>query len=351
MIHYTLLFLFPALIAILQPIRKPSKSLFLWIPTAILFILFMGFRDEVGGDWGNYLEKFDLEAYGMSYMEAFLHGDPAYWVTMVLAHSNNWGIYGVNLIGSIISMTGLIIFLRRMPNPWLSLTIAVAYTILVVMMGYVRQGIALGIVFWAIVALSDRKFLYFVILILFASAFHKTAIIMLGLGIFQQGKGKFIKALAAMVFAVGIGISLLSGSQERLAQVYIDSGMQSSGAYIRIFMNLIPSLIFLWFRKTWQRQYSDYTFWHMMALGSIVALFLVGFASTAVDRIALYFIPIQIVVFSRLPLLIQHIISPKTTTMLIIIYYGLVYFVWLNFAANAYAWLPYDNLILQFFFQ
>lgn len=345
MVHYFLAFIIPAIMAILQPSFRPWKSWGFWILMLVLYVLFMGLRDVVGGDWLNYLEKFNLEAYGMTYMDALEHGDPGYWLLQVLAHDYKWGIHGVNTIGAIFSLTGLIVFVRRLPNPWLGFTIAISYAVVVVMFGYVRQGIALGFVFWGIVALGDKRFLRFVFLIILAASFHKSAVVMIGLGLFQQGKGKIFKVVAIIIIAVGVYAAFMSGNEGYLVKQYVDAKMQSSGALIRVIMNLIPGLIFLWYRKEWQRQYTDYGFWHLIALGSIASLFLVGFASTAVDRMALYFIPIQIVVFSRLPYLNKHF-SVKLITLIVILYYGLAYFVWLNFAANAYAWHPYNNLLL-----
>lgn len=71
----------------------------------------------------------------------------------------------------------------------------------------------------------------------------------------------------------------------------------------------------------------------------IVLLFTLGF-STALDRMALYFIPLQLVVFSYLPSLLKG--SKQTWTFLIILYYALILFVWINFAKHAQYWLPYQ---------
>jgi len=77
-----------------------------------------------------------------------------------------------------------------------------------------------------------------------------------------------------------------------------------------------------------------------------VSVTFVDVASTAVDRMALYFIPIQMVVFSRLPYLLSKNISPNITSYGIILGYALVLFVWLNYASHAKYWLPYQNAII-----
>jgi hypothetical protein len=346
---YIIAFAFPAILAMLQPIQKPWNSLKIWVPTAIFYIVFVGLRHEVGGDWFNYLDMFDLEAFGMSYKDAFFHGDPAYWLIQVWTHNIGEDIYFVNLIVAVIFIVGLIVFIRRLPNPWLALTITMAYTVLTLGMGYVRQGGALGLSLWAITALMDRKFVKFFILIVLAAAFHKSAVIMLGFGLFQGGKGKYMKTLAAIILGVGIYAAFMSGEEKHLVSLYIDNkAMQSSGAYIRALMNVVAAFIFLYYRKLWKRLWpKGYVLWMLMALGSFAAFGAVWFYSTAVDRVSLYFIPLQIAVFASLPVLLRGKLDPKLTTFLVIAYYGLVYFVWLGFASWSFAWVPYQNILLM----
>jgi hypothetical protein len=140
---------------------------------------------------------------------------------------------------------------------------------------------------------------------------------------------------------------LLADQQEHLWKNYVEEQMQSDGAKIRVAMNLFPSLLFFMYRKEWKRSFDDYTFWSWIALGSVVSVFLVSAASTAVDRVALYFIPIQLVVFARLPYLARKQIAPSVTKVLIVLMYALVLFVWLGYATHAQYWLPYQNLLLR----
>ncbi|BAF72475.1 EpsG family protein [Sulfurovum sp. NBC37-1] len=348
MFPYIILFTFPALMAVFQPTSKPWKSLLVWIPTWIVYTLYIGLRHEVGSDWFNYLAMFNRDVPSMNYMDALKHGDPAYWLLQVWVYQNGWDIHIINLVAAVLFMTGLVVFLRRLPNPWLGLVITLAYVVLGVAMGYVRQGIALGLTLWAITALIDRKFIKYIILIALAAAFHKTAVLMLGFGLFQGGKGKYFKALAAVIMGVGIYVAFMSGYEEQYVKSYIESGMYSSGAYIRVIMNAIPAFFFLWFRKRWKQFWpKGYVLWLLMAFGSVAALFLVPFATTVVDRMSLYFVPMQIAVFASLPLFLKGKVSPKLTTFLIVIYYALVHFVWLGFAKWAYMWLPYQNILFM----
>lgn len=348
MLPYIVIFAFSAILAMIQPTHKPWKSIVVWIPTALFLILFIGFRHEVGSDWFNYLIMFSRDVPGMTYVDALFHGDPGFWLTMVFANEIGQDMYIVDFLASIIFVSGLVIFIRRLPNPWLALTITMAYTMLTLGMGYIRQGGALGLSFWAITALMDRKFVKFFILIALASAFHKSAVLMLGFGLFQGGKGKYLKIIAAISMGIGIYITFMSGNEENLINLYIEKDLESSGAYIRVFMNVVPALFFLYFRKKWKNLWPEgYVLWMLMALGSLGAFVGVWFYSTAVDRVSLYFIPFQIVVFSSLPILLRGRFDPKLTTLIVIFYYASVYFVWLNFATWAGYWVPYQNILVE----
>ena len=65
---------------------------------------------------------------------------------------------------------------------------------------------------------------------------------------------------------------------------------------------------------------------------------LVSPSTTAVDRVALYVLPIQIAVLSRVP---GGLLSEFTGKLAVIGYSLAVQFVWLNFAAHADYWVPY----------
>ena len=78
----------------------------------------------------------------------------------------------------------------------------------------------------------------------------------------------------------------------------------SEGALIRLIMIFIPSLIILIWPHRLNISKSQLETWKVYAYISVGLFFLYFFkqdASTAVDRIALYMLPIQMVVFSYLP--------------------------------------------------
>jgi len=122
---------------------------------------------------------------------------------------------------------------------------------------------------------------------------------------------------------------------------YVESGYSSEGGAIRVAMNAVPAVLFLLFRKRLKMRSEERALWFWISAFSLLCVPLVFQASTAVDRVALYFMPIQLVVFSYLPHLAlsnSRVISRAA----VIAFYALVEFVWLNYATNSKWWLPYQ---------
>jgi hypothetical protein len=106
-------------------------------------------------------------------------------------------------------------------------------------------------------------------------------------------------------------------------------------------MNLVPAIIFFTGRRRLAFGATEGKIWFYFSLASLampILLFLLP-SSTAVDRIALYLIPIQLAVLPRTGNLIK---SQQFAKVLVIGYSALVLFTWLNFAVHAKYWVPYQ---------
>jgi hypothetical protein len=109
-------------------------------------------------------------------------------------------------------------------------------------------------------------------------------------------------------------------------------------------MNVLPSLLFLFRRNRFELTLEQKSFFTWMALGSVIfiPLLLLSPSSTAVDRVALYWIPLQLTIWSRVPdALGRSNQAILLWTWSIVLYSALVYFIWLFFADYSAYWLPY----------
>lgn len=311
----------------------------------VLLVLMIGLRYEVGGDWYNYLSMVE-EASHQTLAKATFRNDPAYGLLNWLGARSGLGIYLVNTVCAVFFSWGLVVFCRSQPRPWLAFVVAVPYLVIVVAMGYTRQGTAIGLAMLGLVALSERKLLRFVLFVVFAAMFHKSAVILMPLAVLAGTRQRLWTAFWVSLSFALFYLLLLQDSVESLRLSYIDEQLQSEGAALRLAMNALPAVLFLIFRRRLLMANADRTFWTWMSLGSlglVVMLLASSSASTAVDRVALYWIPLQLFVFSRLPSALGKKGRLNRTLVLgVVAYSGTVLFVWITFAAHAPNWLPYQ---------
>jgi len=315
-----------------------------WLLTGMALTLMIGLRHEVGGDWGNYLPQVEGTA-GQAFINVIETGDPAYSALNWLGGNFFGGIYFVNTVCAFLFAWGLISFCRAQPLPWLALVVAVPYLITVVAMGYTRQGVAIGLAMLALTTLMKGNVLRFVLWIAVAATFHKSAVILVPIAMFSGAKYRWLTVVGVMVSAALLFVLILQESIDGLIVGYIEAQYGSSGAGIRIAMNALPAAVFLLFRKRFGLRPSQTALWTWISLGALgfVVLLFVSPSSTAVDRVALYWIPLQLYVLSRLPDALGRFGKRKTLWVVAVVSYSAaILFVWLFFSVYSYSWLPYQ---------
>ena len=342
---YWLMYLVPAWGALLPGRLKPSQA---WLPWAMVFMLFtlmMGLRHEVGGDWLNYLPHFRQTA-TMSLGEVMGRSDPGYYGLNWVVAQFGGDIYHVNLACAAIMMWGTVRFCRDQPNPWLALLAAVPYMLIVVGMGYTRQAVALGFALLGLAALGHGRTRAFVLWIAIGATFHQSAVLLLPIAALAASRNRFLTGGLVGVTTLLLYYLLLADASEALWENYVEAQYQSQGGMIRVMMNVVPALLLILFRKRLAPDLQERKLWLWMAVFALACLPLVGLASTAVDRVALYLIPIQLFVFSRIPRLATTVRVRTPLVVGVVGYYAAVLYVWLNYATHAFAWVPYQFMPL-----
>jgi hypothetical protein len=359
MFFYWIILTIPALVALSTTKVHRQVSTLAWFFLRIFFVLIIGLRFEVGIDWPNLIHEFK----NISTLIAFNKGGLGYGTISWIIVNLGGEIYILHLIVGIIFMSGLIAFCRRQPNPWLALVVAIPILVIIIGMNYNRQAIAIGFIFFALISLMDGKIGRFVFFVFLGGFFHPTAVIFIILGVVSgqsdllrnksNAVTKALKRIWTVAWIVAIGLVLyffiLKTFLAILLGYYFGVKMGSDGALPRVLMNVVPAVVFLLFHKRLQLTIIERRIWFWMALASIgclVALPLLP-STSAVDRIAMYLIPIQLVVYSRLPLLFTPGFSMQTVKTFIIIGYVLVQFVYFNYGAHAWGWLPYKFYPLE----
>ena len=319
-----------------------------WKITLIIITLFIGMRHQVGGDWLNYIELLNL-AKDKNIYDVLTEADPFYGILNWIFANLELGPYLVNLICGYIFALGLLIFCRAQPQPWLALSVSLPYLITVVAMGYTRQGVAIGIVMAGLVFLQNGNISKFLICLFIAVAFHKSAIVLLPLAIFS-GKKSIYSIIGFVIFGILLFYLFILEYINSLFSGYIIDQYESAGALIRILMNALPAMLFLVFRKRFKLNHNVESFWSWISITAIFLLFVlfISPSSTAVDRVALYWIPLQLFVFSRLPQAMGKNFSIQMQYLfLIFIYSFFIFYAWLFHAQNRSFWIPYRSLPLE----
>jgi len=309
-----------------------------------ILVIVIGLRFKIGGDWDAY---FGMVQDATSLEDAISRTEPAYGVLNFIANQTNLGVAFVNLICAFLFVYGLVRFSFAQPLPWLAISIAIPYLLIVVAMGYTRQSVAIGLVMLAYLSLAERKITKFIAEVIFASLFHKSAIVLLLLGLlskdFLRSKLRFF-LVAILVIPVFYVLALRIFESQWGA--YVDGAMNSEGGFVRSLMNAIPAAFLILFGERFRAKWGgEYPLYRKIAFLSIASVFLVSVAPTAVDRFSLYFIPLQIFVFSRLPLIFKG--EWRVASLIFInIFYGTVLLYWLHNSYYAKTfWLPYKSYL------
>jgi len=350
MLIYWLLFAFPA-IGALTSVRDERRAqgdvgltFFFMIAFWLLYNVLATLRFNVGADWYNYSRmvetiRHETLAFALGY------GDVGFTFMIWLFNQFGIGIYGINGLCALILSTGVIAMARRTPDPWLAIAAAVPYLLIVVGLGYIRQGAAIGFILLAINAFTDRRIVAALLWFMLAMMFHIAAIVVLpviGLAVMRRNLPGLIGTAV-----VGLGVYSYLLTDERLESFqagYIDAEYNSGGAAIRLLMNLAPAGLFLLRRNVLEIDEGERAIWTNIAIASILCFvaYYLSPSSTAVDRVALFFSPIQVFMFGwYLRALKEQGRAGAMLVLAALCYCALVQFVWLFYATHSKSWVPY----------
>jgi hypothetical protein len=308
---------------------------------ALLTIAVIGLRYKVGGDWESYFRIF-LNATRMSFSAAIERGDPGYQAINWVVARSGYKVWVVNLICGAIFGVGLLRFCATQPRPWLAFAIAIPYLVIVVAMGYTRQAVALGILMMGLARqVKGASAINFAFYIAAAALFHSTVIVMFPVVAWSARGNRFVNAAIAISVGIMFYRMFLGHTMDRLIANYLDAAYSSQGALVRVSMNMLAATCFLLVGKRLGYSEHEYRMWRNFSLAAAVMMVLLAVlaSSTAVDRISLYLLPLQLAVLARLPALNRR--NSATTVMAVLAYVIAVQFVWLNYAQFARLWVPY----------
>lgn len=344
MLPYWLLFGFFASGALLstgarQPtLERTSRPLLLI--GALFIVLMVGFRYQVGADWESYRTMFSWTGY-VSLDRVLNFGDSGYQLLNWLVQQLGFDLWLVNLVAAGIFTWGLVRFARAQSDPWLAMVVSVPYLVIVVGMGYTRQAIALGVLMAGLASVvKGGSVLRFAAFAVVAALFHRTAVVVLPLVILAAERNRVLNLIAGAACFVLLYDMLLAPAVEGFVRNYIEAEYSSQGAAVRVAMSVVPALLFLLRPKAFDFMSGEERLWRLFSFAAVACLGLLILlpSSTAVDRLALYILPLQVAVLTR----VTGVYTTEGLGRTMVVLYSLaVQFVWLNFATHSEYWVPY----------
>lgn len=346
---YLSLFLFLTLLTAVLGRQKTLRKQLYYVLFAFLF-LFSAFRFETGCDWWGYLSQY--QSYFFNHASGALQGKEPLWVALFAFM--DWADLSypwLNVITSAIFFIGIHFLARRQPNPWAYLVLLFPILIINMPMSAIRQASAIGVIALAFSAFIDRRLVVFVLLVLAASALHSSAAVFFLLAPLVHGNVTKIRlALAGLLALPGTYLLLTSAAAEVATSRYVATGIDAVGAAYRVGLLVLTGFLFLGLlRRRWAEAYPrDYTLVLVSSIVMSLMVVLVPISSVIGDRLAYYFLPIQGMIFARIP----HLQLGNNRQFLTVAPYAvmlLVLAVW-----SAYSWhfqlcyVPYQSWLFGY---
>lgn len=316
----------------------------------LLLFLFVAFRFEVGCDWTGYLGQYEIQR-GAGLATALERRDPLWWAVIEFTHQAGLSYPWLNVFSSLLFFSGVHVLARRQPDPLAFLILLFPVLIVNIPMSGIRQAAAIGLICIALSAFLDGRLIRFLFWTALASGFHSSAAVFFLLAPLVGGaysKGRV--ALAGLLAIPGALLIATGGDADLAISRYVDSGRDAFGAAYRTGILFLSGLLFMVFlRQRWWLAFPrDYKLASLGAAMMLAAFPLVAFSTVIADRLGYYFIPLQVMIFARVPYLRG---GPMGRFLTVAPYVGLalVFVAWtLSSRHFSLCYVPYQTWLLGF---
>ncbi|HCV05710.1 MAG: hypothetical protein CMF22_13380 [Idiomarinaceae bacterium] len=299
---------------------------------AAALISFAGLRDfSVGTDSGTYVrqfERFILEP------EIFKTSEFGYNLLMFLASILSDQYFVLFTIIALLVVSFYFLAISKLTQNFpLAVFIFVSYGTYTFFFNGARQGIAAAICFYALTCLLTQRIKNYFLLVLLASLFHHTALIMLPIYFMVARKVNLLFLI--YIFAAGGLISLLltpfiESAAPLINDRYIvySKQMEAAGGGVTALFLLFQGLVFYSLRKWIQKNVELYNVLlsiYLMGLVPVIITVLSNLNPSGIFRMHVYFTPVSAILW---PLVIESIRNKNERLVLYLFFvlFSMLYF-------------------------
>lgn len=282
-----------------------KASVQIYYSVLLFLFLFSAFRYNVGCDWFSYYLQYDISPY-RDWSSLSSIRDPMWWAILAWINLAGLPYPVVNIASSAIFFVGIHVLARRQPDPLGFLVLMFPILIINMPMSGIRQGAAIGLICIAFVAFHDRRPLQFALWVVLAAGFHVSAIVFIALFPLAMSHYSLRRLILSAIIGIpGVALFAAGEAVELATNRYFDTDIEAAGAIFRVGTLSLSSLyFFIFIRKQWLLAWpKDYGLASFGAIGMAVTFLLVPISSVIGDRFGYYFIPLQAMIFARLPYL------------------------------------------------
>jgi len=327
--------------------RPELNNIFYPMVLSALF-LFSAFRYEVGCDWTGYENQYHIS--GLMSIDDVVQGrETLWWLIIHSLNGSGLSYPWINVVSSGIAFFGIHILAKRQPDPLGFLILLFPVLMINMPMSAIRQGAAIGLVCIAITRLLDRKAFAYTLWIFLAASFHSSAMIFVVLAPFIGSRVSKLRVFIAAILVIPGLVLLSSGDSGQVASSrYIGADREAFGAVFRLGLLALSGIMYLIFiRRAWRHDFrNDYALVTLGSFSMIGILAGLPLSSIIMDRLGYYLIPIQAMIFARIPWLSN---LPSKALLSAMPYIGLLIFftVWsLRSGHFQMCYIPYNNWLL-----
>lgn len=288
----------------------------------IILTLFLILRDtSVGVDTDNYRKIFEY-AHDKTFIELLTYGRHEigfkYYAKILSCICNNY--YFFLAITSILSMIGFYFFSRdNSKNYFATIFIFITFNYYIYSFGLLRQALAISVLLYSIKFIKDRKFWKFLIFVIIASLFHKTALVFLPLYFLYNikiTKKRFIIWLLIIIFML-ISKSLILDFILNYIYKPANLSISSGGGYKMLILLIGASITSYYYQdKLILDEKNNQLYINMIFIATLIQVLATYFG--IVFRVTIYFSFSLIIL---VPLILNAINNVKIKRILFVLMY------------------------------